>query len=461
VSGNKLEQIDIMATLPKSAPESDATEASEPAAKTAWRWMGTALRSLIILAALGLSAAIAYHWVANPPVAQRRPPRKEATLVEVMPVRGETAPVIVSNTGTVVPAREIRLSARVSGQIIEISPEFAPGGHFAQGETILRIDDDDYTLAVEQQEANLVRAQSDLKLEMGQQSVAKLEFELLGDIAFEEEDTDLVLRQPQLETKKAAIAQAQAALNKARLDLERTEIVAPFNAVIEERNADVGAYVTPGTPLATLVGSDEYWVEVTVPVDELRWLEIPGMNSKTGSKARIYHGLTWGPGAYREGHVQRIMTGLEPGSRLARLLVVVEDPLQLEEDGDGQHPLMLQAFVRVELIGEEVAGVFEVPAEAVRDGNYLWVMTKDKTLDIREMETVWSSDEHVYVSEGLQDGEHLIVSDLAAPVPGMPLRTASDGPEGAAQQRPGQPKGQGRGQGGRQGRQLQGGEGTQ
>ncbi|MEA3366107.1 MAG: efflux RND transporter periplasmic adaptor subunit [Candidatus Hydrogenedentes bacterium] len=361
VSGNKLEQIGLWQRFPKSAPESDATEASEPAAKTAWRWMGTALRSLIILAALGLSAAIAYHWVANPPVAQRRPPQKEPTLVEVMPVRAETAPVIVSNTGTVVPAREIRLSARVSGQIVETSPEFAPGGHFAQGETILRIDDDDYTLAVEQQEANLVRAQSDLKLE----------FELLGDIASEQEDTDLVLRQPQLETKKAAVAQAQAALNKARLDLERTEIVAPFNAVIEERNADLGAYVTPGTPLATLVGSDEYWVEVTAPVDELRWLGVPGMNSKTGSKARIYHALTWGPGVHREGHVQRIMTGLEPGSRLARLLVVVEDPLRLEEDGDGQHPLMLQAFVRVELIGEEVAGVFEVPAEAVRDGNYL------------------------------------------------------------------------------------------
>lgn len=447
-----------MATLPKSAPESDAAEVSQPEAKTAWRWVGTVLRSLIILAALGLSAAISYHWMANPPVAQRRPPQKEATLVEVMPVSAETAPVIVSNTGTVVPAREIRLSARVSGQIVETSPKFAPGGYFEQGETIVRIDDDDYSLAVEQQEANLVRAQSDLKLEMGQQSVAKLEFELLGDIASEEEDTDLVLRQPQLETKKAAVAQAQAALNKARLDFERTEIIAPFNAVIEERSADLGAYVTPGTPLATLVGSDEYWVEVTVPVDELRWIKVPGMNSETGSEARIYHELTWGPGVYREGHVQRIMTGLEPGSRLARLLVVVEDPLELEKKGGDQHALILDAFVRVELIGEEVAGVFEVPTQAVRDGDYLWVMTKDKTLDIREMEMVWSDDEHVYVSEGLQDGEHLIVSDLAAPVPGMPLRTASDSPDAPRSQDGRDGRGQGRGQG--QVQQSQGTEGT-
>lgn len=447
-----------MATLPQSAPESSAAEVSQPEAKTAWRWIGAALRALIILAVLGVSAAISYHWVSNPPVAQRRPPQKEATLVEVMPVSAETAPVIVSNTGTVIPAREIRLSARVSGQIVEISPEFAPGGHFAQGETIVRIDDDDYSLAVEQQEANLVRAQSDLKLEMGQQSVAKLEFELLGDIASEEEDTDLVLRQPQLETKKAAVAQARAALNKARLDLERTEIVAPFNAVIEERSADLGAYVTPGTPLATLVGSDEYWVEVTVPVDELRWIKVPGMNSETGSEARIYHELTWGPGVYREGHVQRIMTGLEPGSRLARLLVVVKDPLELAKEGGGQHPLMLDAFVRVELIGEEVAGVFEVPTKAVRDGDYLWVMTKDKTLDIREMEMVWSDDEHVYVSEGLQDGERLIVSDLAAPVPGMPLRTASDSPDASQSPDGGEGRGQGRGQGQRQ--QSQGTEGT-
>lgn len=428
-----------MATLPQSTPEPDGAERAEPAAKSAWRWIGPVLRSLIILAVLGLSAAVSYRWLANPPLATRRPPEKQATLVEVMPLEAQTAPVIVSNTGTVVPTREIRLSVRVSGQIVETSPKFAPGGDFAKGERILRIDDDDYTLAVEQEEANLVRAQSDLKLEMGQQSVAKLEFELLGDIA-SEEDTDLVLRQPQLETKKAAVAQAEAALKKARLDLDRTEVVAPFNAVIEERSADLGAYVTPGTPLATLVGSDEYWVEVTVPVDELRWLEVPGMNSTSGSKARIYHELTWGPGVYREGYIQRIMTGLQPGSRLARLLVVVEDPLQLEEGG-GQHPLMLDAFVRVELIGEEISDVFEVPAEAVRDGDNLWVMTADNTLDIREIETVWSSDNFVYVSEGLQDGEQLVVSDLAAPVPGMPLRTDSDKPDTPAQ---GEGQGQGR-----------------
>ncbi|MEA3366108.1 MAG: hypothetical protein U9Q79_10770 [Candidatus Hydrogenedentes bacterium] len=80
-------------------------------------------------------------------------------------------------------------------------------------------------------------------------------------------------------------------------------------------------------------------------------------------------------------------------------------------------------------------------------------MTQDKSLDIREMETVWSSDEHVYVSEGLQDGEHLIVSDLAASVPGMPLRTASHSPDA--------PRSQDRREGRGQGRQFQRREGTQ
>ena len=444
-----------MATLPKSAPEPEAPETletpetPEPAPNRPWRWFGKVVRLIIILAALGISGYISYQWLSDPPVAQRRPREREAVLVEVTPVGAQTAPVIVSNNGVVIPAREIRLAARVSGQIIDISPHFTPGGRFAQNDMILRIDQEDYALAVEQQRAHLVRAQSDLRLEMGQQSVAQLEYELLGELA-PDEDTSLVLREPQLESRKAAIATAQAALDKAQLDLARTTITAPFNAVIHDRLADLGAYVTPGTSLATLVGSDEYWIEVAVPVDELRWLQIPGMNSETGSEARVYHAPSWGPGAYREGHVQRIMTGLEAGSRMARLLVVVEDPLQLHEGGKGERPLILGAFVRVEIIGQEVPDVFKVPSQAMRDGGYLWVMTEDNTLDIRQAEVVWSSNNHVYVSAGLEDGEQLVVSDLAGPVAGMLLRTEADEP--AAPRGEGSGQGHGRGQGHGQGR---------
>ncbi len=416
-----------MATLPKTNAEEDAAEAQEPAVSLVWRGLGMLLRTMIVVAILAVSGYISYRWLINPPVAQRRPPQKEATLVEVMPVQAQAAHVTVRNMGTVVPARAVELATRVRGQIAKVAPAFLPGGHFAQGEVMVEIDASDYELAVEQQRANLVKAQSELKLEMGQQSVAQLEYELLGENA-PEEDEELMLRQPQLESKKAAVAIAQAGLNQAKLDLERTVIVAPFNAVIQERKVDLGAYVNPGTPLAMLVDSDEYWVEVTVPVAELRLLEIPGFNSDSGSRARIYHEDAWGAGAYREGEVQRILSDIETGSTLPRVLITVKDPLQLGDTEAPSHPLLLGAKVRVELIGREVPDVCPVPVSAVREGDYVWVMNSDKTLEIRPIEAAWRGADSVYVSKGLGHGELIVVSDLATPVNGMPLRTSADGP---------------------------------
>jgi len=416
-----------MATLPKTHAEEDAAEAPAPAVSLVWRGLSMLVRTLLVLVILGVSGYISYRWLINPPVAQRRPPQKEASLVEVMPVEAQAAHATVRNMGTVVPARAVDLAARVRGQISKVAPAFLPGGHFALGEVMVEIDPHDYQLAVEQQRANLVKAQSELTLEMGQQSVAQLEYELLGENA-PEEDEALMLRQPQLESRKAAVAIAQAGLNQARLDLERTVIAAPFNAVIQERKVDLGAYVNPGTALATLVDSDEYWVEVTVPVAELRWLEIPGFNSESGSRARIYHEDAWGAGVYREGEVQRILSDIETGSTLPRVLITVKDPLQLAHGEAPSHPLLLGAKVRVEITGREIPDVRPVPASAVREGDYVWVMTPGKTLEIRPIEAAWRGADFVYVSKGVGHGDLIVVSDLATPVSGMPLRTSADGP---------------------------------
>ncbi|MGI6460857.1 MAG: efflux RND transporter periplasmic adaptor subunit [Candidatus Hydrogenedentales bacterium] len=418
-----------MATLPETSTEEGAADVQAPATSRMWRALSMLVRMLLVIVILGVSGYISYQWLQNPPVAQRRPPQREAALVEVMPAQVQTVRATVRNMGTVVPARTVDLAARIRGQISQVAPTFLPGGHFALGEILAEIEANDYELAVEQQRANLVKAQSELKLEMGQQSIAQLEYELLGESA-PEEDEALMLRQPQLESKKAAVAIAQAGLNQARLDLERTVLVAPFNAVIQERKVDLGAYVNPGTALATLVDSDEFWVEVTVPVAELRWLEIPGFNSTSGSLVRIFHEDAWGAGIYREGEVQRILSDIESGSTLPRILVAVKDPLQLNNGGEApSHPLLLGAKVRVEIVGQEVPDVCPVPASAVREGNYVWVMTPDKALEIRSIEMAWRGAESTYVSHGVEHGELIVMSELSTPVDGMPLRLREEGQE--------------------------------
>ncbi len=409
--------------------------------------LGVVFRVALVAAILGGAGYVAYYWMSNRPVAQRRPPRPHATLVEVRPVAVEDARVRIEAMGTVMPSRTTRISAQVSGRIVEVSPSFVPGGRFEAGERVLQIESEDYAYAVAQREASLTKAEASLRLEMGQQAVAQREYELLGELAGEE-DEDLLLRQPQLEATKAEIASARAALEEARLDLRRTSVEAPFNATVQERSVDLGAHVGPGTGLATLADTDVFWVEISVPVDDLRWVSFPDARGEGGSSAQVYHEPAWGPGVYREGLVVQLLPSLEPQGRMAQLLVEVADPLDLDSAPEERRALLLGSFARVEILGREMRDVVELPRTALHEGNRVWVMAEDNTLDVREVAMVWGGEDSVYVSEGLEHGMRLVVSDLAAPVPGMLLRTG-DMPE--AERGPGSGEGGGKGPGGASG----------
>jgi RND family efflux transporter MFP subunit len=414
------------------------------AQKTAFVWAGRVLRALLALALIGGGAAVAWHWMANPPTTDRRPRQAQSTLVEVIPVKVGNTRVTVRALGTVIPAREVQLAARIGGQVASASPNLVPGGRFLEGEEVLRIDPEDYRIALERAEADVVRARTEVRLEMGQQAVARQEYDLLG-LSADSGEKDLMLRGPQLQAREAAVAVAEAAVEKARLDLDRTTVSAPFNAVVQTRQADTGSYVNPGTPLASLAGTDTWWVETEIPADQLRHVTLPGPDGGGGSPARVHHEPAWGAEAFREGRVVRLLPDLEPGGRMARLLVAVDDPLDLASDPGAALPLALGALVRVEIEGEELAGVARVPRTAFREGGQVWVKTREGTLDIRDVTVAWSGDDHVLVSDGLADGEQLVTSSIGAPIAGMALRTKDEKVEGGG---PGGGQGRGSGKGG-------------
>lgn len=414
------------------------TETERPVSRF-WTWLSRLFRLLLLAVIIIGSTALSYYWLANPPVSQRRPPQPHSILVSVSPAQKADKHIVVKAMGTVVPARTTQIPSRVSGQIEEIAPAFVPGGHFLKGERMLRIDPDTYELTVRELSGNLTRMESEVMLEMGQQAVAEREYALLGDIA-DEEDEALLLRRPQLAAKQASVEIAKASLEKAKKDLGRTEIFAPFNGLIQTRNVDIGSYVAPGASIANLVGTDAFWVEVSVPADELHWIELPGNSDGKGASARVYHEAFWGPNAYREGTVTQLLVDLEPQGRMARILIEVEDPLDLQKSSDDRRPMLLGAFVRAEIDARDIPGVLIVPRTAVHDGSTIWIMLPDNTLDIREVQTVWGDKEHMFIAEGLQEGELLVISDLPAPIQGMALRT-SDSTTNNTPHAPGTPQG--------------------
>ena len=143
-----------------------------------------------------------------------------------------------------------------------------------------------------------------------------------------------------------------------------------------------------------------------------------------GSTVRIFCESAWGAGVSRVGTVKGLMSHLETQGRMARLIVVVKDPLGLNMKQGPCHKLILNSYVRVEIEGRELTNVIRIPRKALRDGDKIWILSPDNTLDIRDVKIAWSGDEEVYVTNSITDGDLLITSDLATPVKDMALRRA-------------------------------------
>ena len=379
-----------------------------------------------------IGIVIAVSLVKTGPKASRKPPVKQARLVEVTPLSMGTVTTEIEAMGTVVPARKVELHPQVSGEIIKVSEQYVPGGLFRAGDEILQIDPKDYVLAVKRRESEVAQAMSNVKIEQGQQIIAQREFEMVGE-AIDEKNNDLILRKPQLESVQAQLSLAQATFEQARLDLQRTRIHAPFNSIVISRSANIGSRVLNSTLLATLVGTDQYWIEVAVPVDQLKWIRIPGPGINSGSSARIYNDNVWRDGEYREGKIMQLVGDLESEGRMARLLIAVEDPLDLDGK-DGRKPrLLIDSYVRVIIDGTPQKSVISIDRKHVHDGNLVWIMDDQDRLNIRTVSILFRGKSNVLVTSGVKAGERLVTTDLSAPVNNMPLRLED---EASSQSRP-------------------------
>lgn len=322
--------------------------------------------------------------------------------------------------GSVQSAQDIVLSPRVSGQVIELSPNFVPGGMVSKGDLLLRIDPADFNSTLAQRKSELQQAEASLEIERGRQTLAKKELELLAD-TIEETNRALVLREPQIKSIRAQVDAAKTLVTRAQLDVERTTITAPFDAQILSRSVNVGSQVAPGDELAQLVGIEEYWVMATVPVRSLHWVQFPEADDE-GSAVTLHNPDTWIPGAERHAKVTRMIGALDQQTRLARVVITVDDPLARNSDGP---PLILDTMLETRITGRPIEDVIRLDRDYVHAGDTVWVMNDGK-LEIRETDVVFRDANYAYIRTGLESGEEVVITTLATVANGIGLRKVND-----------------------------------
>jgi RND family efflux transporter MFP subunit len=388
---------------------------------------------LILL--LALVAAFALYKTS--PKTGKTVSKRPVPFVRTVPLEPARKEVFVEAFGTVVPAQRITLQSEVAGRIIDQNPELTPGGLIRQGDMVVQIDPADYELLVREYRAEMEEALFELELEQGKQVIAKREWELLEKEIEISSGKSLALREPHLRLVEAKLEKAKSRLAVAELALERTSIAAPFNVLVLEEFVDTGQLVGTQTTLATLVGTDRFWVQVSVPVASLGRISFPGGAERHGSEVQVIFEPVSGPPVVRRGHVVRIMGDLDPEGRMARILVAIDDPLNLEAGSMGAERILLGSYVKVRIAAGRFDTVYSVPREALREGDVVWVKDSGGTLRIRPVRVVWRLKDDVLVDADLEPGDELIMSRLHAPLPGMAVQGLGDENPSPEQESPG------------------------
>lgn len=402
---------------------------------------------VLLLAAGGTAALIA---------SREAPPRVErkslGPLVEALDVSPSDVPLTVSGHGEVSARIDVELLPEVPGKVIWVNPDLRSGGRFRSGETLLRIDDRDYKLAVERARAAVARAETILQRERAEAEAATAEWRAMNGA---ETAPELLVRGPQIRQAEAELAAARADLSVAELKLGRTKLSLPFDGIVVSENVSPGQFVSQGRAVAAAYGTEAVEVRVPLADSELAWFDVGGDAPAEVRADRAGSTWTW------RGVVERLEGQVDPRSRMVHVVVRIDRPFDFSSgveagiatgpgDGSGQSeiqtrpntrsrpPLLPGSFVDVAIDGHTLRDVVELPRYALREGGIVWAAVNDDDSDggdepgdgnerivlrLRQVEVVRADRTNAYV-RGLQPGDRVIVSSLDAPVDGMVVRLA-------------------------------------
>lgn len=386
------------------------------------------LRIVFPLLIIGLAILGAQVLMLLGPTVPKASREVKPTFVEVLTARVRDEQTVIAAYGTVQGHQRLILQPEISGRVVKLNPRLVIGETLNKGVILLQIDPRDYQVAVNEQRASLAKAEFDLKLELGNQAVAKREWSLLNPSAGEVNtlSRQLALRRPHLKEKRMALAAAESRLHRARLNLQRTMLRAPFNALVLNESVEIGQLINTQSSVATLVGTDEFRVQVSVPIQQVEGIAFPGAGHPQGSSVRVIRERGGGEQVVRQGTVVELLGDVTQNGRMAQVLVSIADPMELAKPVRVRRPLLLGEYVRVEIQGPELHDVIVLPRNAIREGSRVWVKNAENQLDVRPVEIVLSRKETVFIGRGLRDGEEIITSQVPAAIPGLPLQTVDE-----------------------------------
>ncbi len=372
----------------------------------------------ILLVALAVFAAST--MIRMKPKATRHTPPTPRPVVTVHTVASGGSEVRVQGFGTVKAKRSVSVVPQVSGEVMEKSAIFEPGGYCTHGQVLLRIDNTDYVLAAARAEADVAQMEFNLARAEEEAQVAIKEWDGMRRSSQDAEPSSLVLHEPQLKLANANLDAAKAALRQAMVNLERCTIAAPFDGRILAADVDAGQYLRAGNAVGTLYATDIAEVIVSVPDDDLAWIAIEGTGCTNAPETVVDVFANFAGARHQwEGRAVRLGGAVDNRSRLVPVVVEITDPYEMV----GRRPPLVEGmFVEVLFRGTPRDDALVIPRSALRPNSVVWVITDEHKVTVRKVVVARAGLDEAVITDGLKPGEKVCTSNLQYVTEGLPVR---------------------------------------
>lgn len=361
------------------------------------RWLSRLLIVLLIIAA-GVALRLTIF----------RPDPIPVTLYRVD--RGMVEETVAnSKAGTVKARRRARMSPEIGGRVDMIGAR--PGDEVKKGELLLRINDDDLRASVALAKQDVITAEASareacLTAEQAERDLERnldlREQNVVSEEILERQRSDRDATAARCEATRAAVGRARAAIALAQANLDKASLRAPFDGIVADLDAELGEWVSPSPPAVPIPPVydiiDRSSIYISAPMDEVDAARI-----EPGQPVRIT--LDPYPDRSFVGSVTRVAPYVLDIQEQNRTIEVEVD----FDDTGFSRTLLPGASADVEIILRRVDDVLRIPSYALLEGDRVLVLDGG-VLTGRAVRIGLRNWEYAEVVDGLQEGEAIVVS---------------------------------------------------
>lgn len=432
------------------------------------------LRKTLIIPPILIGAGLVFYSVSHRQAPIRTEIAETATTARVITTAAQSFIPRISGFGTAEPARTWNGIAQVGGRVTYLNPNFVKGAFVRAGDVLVKLAPEDYELDIAEAQTGIVSAEvnidelkatlefknKSLKIEkamldleqkdlarkqelsgrnvVSSQTLEKQQSALLQrQISVQNLETEIALIPTKLKALEQVKKKSEVQLENARLNLERTTIIAPFDARVAMVNVEIDQFVGGGSTIGNLDGIDASDVEVQIiprkmagfvslqskgdPAASIGFKNMARQLSRMSATVRLDRS---GISATWQAKVKRISDTVDPATRSLGVIVSVPEPYKDFVPGRTP-PLIKGMFVDVELRGPAVDGVTVLPRSALFEGR-LRLVDGDNRLRFEQTETLFEFGDAIVLRNRLPDGTRVVIGDLSPAVEGMLLAPVED-----------------------------------